>query len=134
MEKLRRRRLSHLSGGERKRAFLASVLAQNPRILLLDEPAASLDLHRQGHFFRLLTSLARKGMGIAVVTHDLNLAALFSRRVLLLKDGSPLAEGPPDTVLSMDNLESAYGPDIWLGRHPQTGRPIVLPGKKDDTP
>jgi iron complex transport system ATP-binding protein len=126
-ENLKHRRLSGLSGGERKRAFLASVLAQKPRVLLLDEPAASLDLHRQVHFFRLLTRLVQSGMGVVTVTHDLNLASLFSDRILLLKDGNPAAEGTPDAVLVSANLESIYGKDIWLGTHPQAQRPIVLP-------
>lgn len=126
-DNLRNRRLSHLSGGERKRAFLASVLAQNPRVLLLDEPAASLDLHRQVHFFRLLTRLVRSGMGVVTVTHDLNLASLFSDRILLLKVGQSVAQGTPDEVLVPAHLESIYGADIWLGKHPQGERPVVLP-------
>ncbi len=131
---LRRRHLSHLSGGERKRAFLASVLAQKPRVLLLDEPAASLDLHRQVHFFRLLTQLVRSGMGVVTVTHDLNLASLFCDRILLLKDGRPAAEGIPDAVLVPANLESIYGADIWIGKHPQGGRPVVLPKMESENP
>lgn len=126
-ETLRRRRLSRLSGGEKKRAFLASVLAQKPRVLLLDEPAASLDIHRQVHFFRLLTGLSREGIGVAVVTHDLNLASLYSDRVLLLKNGTPAAAGRPEEVLTKKNLESIYGAYVLLGRHPQAERPVILP-------
>jgi iron complex transport system ATP-binding protein len=131
---LQHRRLSHLSGGERKRAFLASVLAQRPQVLLLDEPAASLDLHRQVHFFRLLTRLVRNGLGVVTVTHDLNLASLFSNRILLLKDGRAAAQGAPADVLTPANLESIYGADIWLGKHPQGDRPVVLPKMEDTSP
>lgn len=133
-DKFRNRRLSHLSGGERKRAFLASVLAQKPQVLLLDEPAASLDLHRQVHFFRLLSRLVRAGMGIVTITHDLNLASLFSDRILLLKDGRATTQGTPDEVLTPAHLESIYGADIWLGKHPQGNRPVVLPKTEENLP
>ena len=127
VERLRSRRLSHLSGGERQRVFLASVLAQEPRVLLLDEPTRHLDVHHQVRFFRLLCELARQGLGVAVVTHDLNLAALYCRRVLVLKDGKPFRDGTVDEVLREDVLQSLYGSEIVMGRHPRSGRRIVLP-------
>lgn len=126
MAPYRKRRLSRLSGGEKKRAYLASVLAQDPRLLLLDEPTAALDLHHQVRFFRLLRSLAQNEMGIAVVSHNINLASLFSHRLLLLKAGRCLALGKPEDVLTGANVQEIYGDDILMHRHPETGSPTLL--------
>jgi len=123
----RGRTLSHLSGGERQRAFLASVLAQEPRVLLLDEPTSSLDLHHQVRFFGLVRRLAAQGMAVVAVTHDLNLASLYCDRLALLRDGRLVEEGAPCDVLRTDLLRATYGDEILLERHPATGRPIVLP-------
>ncbi len=131
MEHLRQRSLSKLSGGEKTRAFLASVLAQKPELLLLDEPTAALDMHHQVRFFRLLQSLAEKEMGIAVVTHDINLASLFSHRLLLLKEGRCLALGTPDEVLTEANVRDIYGDDILMQSHPETGSPTLLARKPE---
>jgi iron complex transport system ATP-binding protein len=124
---LRGRPLSRLSGGEKKRAFLASVLAQKPEILLLDEPTGALDVHHQVQFFRLLKRLSRDGMGVAVVTHDINLASLFSDRMMVLSGGEPVVSGPPAEVLTASTVCSVYGEDILMGIHPETGRPTILP-------
>ena len=132
MTDLRGRRLSRLSGGEKKRAYLASVLAQKPKLLLLDEPTAALDLHHQVRFFRLLQSLAQKGMAIAVVSHNINLASLFSHRLLLLKEGRCLALGRPEEVLTEKNIKDIYGDDILMQRHPETGSPTLLAHAKEE--
>lgn len=127
MDTLRKRPLSRLSGGERKRAFLASVLAQQPRVLLLDEPTSALDIHRQTQFFRLLRNLAEKGMGVAVVTHDINFASLFSDWLMFLAEGRCIATGPPNHVLTDEIMHLVYGKDILMGLHPEVARPTVLP-------
>jgi len=127
LERLRHRRLSSLSGGEKKRAFLASVLAQEPDILLLDEPTSSLDIHRQVYFFRLLRELASDGMGIGVVTHDLNLASLFCDRLILLLDGTCFRSGTPAEVFDPSVIKKVYGDGLLLEQHPESGRPTVLP-------
>jgi iron complex transport system ATP-binding protein len=132
MKDLSQRRLSRLSGGEKKRAYLASVLAQKPQLLLLDEPTAALDLHHQVRFFRLLQDLAQKEMGIAVVSHNINLAALFSHRLLLLKGGRCLAMGRPEEVLTEQNVRDIYGDDILMQRHPETGSPTLLAHVKEE--
>jgi len=121
------RPLSRLSGGERRRAFLGSVLAQEPQVLLLDEPTASLDVEHALDFFELLDRLAREGLGIVVVTHDLNLASLFAGGLLLVKDGQPVALGKPGEVLSEDNLRVLYGPSLLVALHPQKDAPAMLP-------
>ena len=124
---LRARPLSRLSGGEKKRAFLASVLAQKPEILLLDEPTSALDVHHQVQFFQLLQRLSKEGMGMTVVTHDINLASLFSDRIMVLSDGMPIASGPPSEVLTASTVRSVYGDDILMDSHPESGRPTILP-------
>lgn len=132
---LRHRDFMTLSGGERQRVLLASVLAQEPALLLLDEPTSALDLHHQFHFFGLLRRLTAKGYGVCVVTHDLNLAALFCNELLLLSpEHGVLAHGAPKTVLTEDHLSSAYGGTIRVCRHPLTGAPLVSAEWPDQEP
>ena len=123
----RHRPLSQLSGGERQRVLLASVLAQQPRLLLLDEPTTGLDLHHQVAFFDALSRLAQDGLAVAVVTHDLNLASLFCQKLLLLDDGKNVIEGPPDVVIRQDILSDVYRQSVHVAVHPLTQKPIALP-------
>ena len=123
---LRDRRLSELSGGERRRVLIASVLAQEPKYLLLDEPAAMLDLHHQAELFRLLARLAESGLSVACVTHDWNLAVGFADRLTVLKDGGVLASGAPTDLMVPDILQQVYG-DSFLLLHHEDGRPVVVP-------
>ena len=125
----RGRRLSHLSGGERQRVLLASVLAQEPRVLLLDEPTTGLDVHHQVAFFRLLRGQAAQGLAVAVVTHDLNLAGLFCDELVLLEAGRVVTEGPVKAVLRAEVLETVYRGAVHVGRHPLSDAPAVLPRK-----
>lgn len=127
MYKMSQRRLSQLSGGEKKRAFLASVLAQSPDILLLDEPTSSLDIHRQVQFFHLLLGLVKQKMGVVVVTHDMNFASLFCQKLVFLSDGKLISKGPPETVISENIIREVYGEEVLLGRHPETNNPFLLP-------
>jgi len=124
---LRDRPFATLSGGERQRVLLASVLAQEPAVLLLDEPTASLDLHHGVEVFRHLARAAREGTGILAVTHDLNLAALFADRILLMDRGRAVREGPPGEVLTAATLRPVYGADLAVVPHPTADRPAVLP-------
>ncbi len=121
------RTLNQLSGGERQRALLASVIAQEPKFLLLDEPTSALDINHQIKFFKLLSKLVEDGIGAAVVTHDLNLASLFSDRLLLMKDGKIVNQGDPQTILNKDILSEIYGEGIEVVQHPSMKRPMVLP-------
>ena len=126
----RGRLMSHLSGGERQRGLLASVLAQEPKILLLDEPACGLDLHHQAAFFDLLGDLADSGMAVAVVTHDLNLASLYCGRVVLLSAGKIVRDGGPSDVIRQDTLSEIYRGGLEVLSHPTEDRPIVLPARE----
>jgi len=123
----RNRRLSHLSGGERQRVFLASVLAQEPAVLLLDEPTSALDIHHQAAFFRLLRRLAAEGIAVAVVVHDLNLASFYCDRLILLSNGGVARDGAPEDVIRSEILADAYGESVIVERDSRTGRPFVLP-------
>jgi len=129
IEHLRARDFLTLSGGERQRVLVASILAQEPQILLLDEPTSALDVHHQIEVFSLLDRLARRGeggYGILVVTHDLNLAARFCDRILLLgRNQAMLAQGPHANVMTESLLSQAYGAPIRVSRHPETGAPLV---------
>lgn len=127
MDGLRQRRLSRLSGGERQRALLASVMSQEPEVLLLDEPTTALDIHHQMRLFAILLELAEKGMAVVVVTHDLNLASVFCKRVLLLSEGTIAHQGRPEEILKKDILEDVYGRGLQIMEHPTTGRPLVVP-------
>ena len=124
---LRYRRFSELSGGEQQRVLVASILAQEPAFLLLDEPTASLDLHHQVEIFQLLRSIASSGRTVIVATHDLNLASLYAGRLMLLIEGRVVRQGTPAQVLTAPTLHEAYGPELCVIGHPLTGRPAVLP-------
>ena len=122
------RRLEELSGGERQRVLLARALAQAPRVLLLDEPTSHLDLRHQVEMYDLVRARTRAdGLAVLSVLHDLNLAALYCDRLVLLTAAGVVAEGAPRAVLREDVLSRAYGTAIHVGQHDRTGDPIVLP-------
>ena len=116
-----------LSGGERQRAIIARALAQAARVLLLDEPTASLDLRHRVGLDDLVRRLHReRGLTVVVVTHDLDLAARSCDRIVLLAGGAVLADGPPRAVLRPDVLERVYGVRVAVLEGP-SGRPHVVP-------
>jgi iron complex transport system ATP-binding protein len=125
-ESLRDRDFGTLSGGERQRVLVASILAQEPDLLLLDEPTAALDIHHQAEIFALLRRLARNGYGVGVVTHDLNVAGQFCDRLALLSSRARIvAQGSIAEVLTADLLTNAYESPIVVTGHPITGTPLV---------
>jgi len=104
------RYFNELSGGEQQKVIIARALAQQPQILLLDEPTSSLDIKHQLEIICILRSLAQsKDCSIIVAMHDLNLASRFSDRMLMLKEGCIFAVGDPVSVLTEKNIEAVYG-------------------------
>jgi iron complex transport system ATP-binding protein len=126
---LRQRPVTTLSGGERQRALIARALAQKPLALLLDEPTAHLDLRYQANILWLVRDLAHGPTQIAAVVslHDLNQAALFTDRLVLIDEGRIIASGPPGQVLTAETLSASYGVPVVVGRHPVHGTPLVAP-------
>jgi iron complex transport system ATP-binding protein len=125
--RFRDRPLPSLSGGERARASLARILAQETGILLLDEPTAALDLRHQEDVLRIARDRARAGDCVVVVLHDLSLAAAYADRIVLISEGRVVADGAPDAVLTPALLGAVYEVDVEVIRHPVTGTAIVLP-------
>ncbi|MFN0167290.1 MAG: ABC transporter ATP-binding protein [Bryobacteraceae bacterium] len=124
----RHRDFRSLSGGERQRVILASALAQTPKVLLLDEPAAYLDLRHQLSLYDLLRSLCREGLLAVAVTHDLNLAAAYSDRVLLLHQGKLVEDATPGAAFSRERIAEVFG--VWTDVHSgETGRPWIVYGR-----
>lgn len=126
LEPFRRRRLSQLSGGERRRAWVAAALAQEPGILLLDEPTQALDIGQAAALMEMLAEKAAAGLRVVAVLHDLNLATLFCDRLVMLDRGQVLADGPPEEVVARENVAEAFGNRVDVVRHPRTLHPILL--------
>lgn len=125
-------RLYHtLSGGEQQRIQIARALAQQPRLLLLDEPTSHLDVHAQLAMLDLLRRHARNGAAVLLALHDLNLAASFCDSLIALHSGRVAAAGAPGDVLTPALLRQVYGVEATILRHPGDGRPLIaydLPG------
>ncbi len=124
---LAERPLSHLSGGERQRAWIAMALAQEPRILLLDEPTTFLDVAHQVEVMHLLRRLNARGITIVAVLHDLALAGRFTTRIIAIRDGRVAFDGPPAAVLDPQALERVFGVPMLVLPDPDTGLPIPIP-------
>ncbi|MBI4518037.1 MAG: heme ABC transporter ATP-binding protein [Deltaproteobacteria bacterium] len=121
------RSIHELSGGERQRVILARALAQEADILLLDEPAAFLDIRHEVEIYDLLHELQGDGKSIISVLHDLNLAALYCDRVALLKAGRLVEIGPPAAVITYANLTAVYDTEVYVDVNDITGAVNVLP-------
>jgi iron complex transport system ATP-binding protein len=123
VEHLAHRCLCELSGGELKRAYLARALAQNARMMLLDELSAGLDAGRLVMVHDLLAQQVRQGLSMAAAIHDINLAALYCSRLIVLTQGRVVLDGPPQTVMTEDNLREIYQTRMVSVTHPLTGAP-----------
>ena len=124
---LARRVITELSGGERQRVILARALAQEPAILLLDEPAAFLDIRHEVEMYDLLRDLQREGMTVVSVLHDLNIAALYCDRLLLLSEGAVARAGTASEVITYRTLTEVYGTEVYVAMNDITGCLNVLP-------
>jgi iron complex transport system ATP-binding protein len=125
---LAERPVEALSGGEQRRVAIARALAQKPRVLLLDEPAAFLDVRHRLMLHELLARIAaRDAIACVVATHDLDAAARFATSAVLMREGRVVAAGPPDGVMLPDRLAAVFDAEIATGTHPPSGRPYFIP-------
>jgi iron complex transport system ATP-binding protein len=123
---LSERPMDELSGGERKRVFIARALAQEPEVILLDEPTANLDIHHQIEFLDLILSLNReRGLTIVMATHDMNLASEFCDRLILLRQGRIYKIGASQEVITKETIETVYGCDVWVDQNPVSRMPRI---------
>lgn len=126
------RAFNELSGGERQKAILAMALAQEPKLLLLDEPTAHLDINHQVAILGLVKGLNREQeVTVVGAMHDLNLAALYFDRLILLKEGTIFAEGSPSAVLTERTIHDVFGASVRIEQHPLAKVPhiIILPNE-----
>lgn len=126
-EQLAERTITELSGGERQRVIIARALAQRPRVLLLDEPTNHLDINHQVEVFDLLHDLNQQGLTLMCVTHDLNFAAEYCGRMLLLADGKVVACGAPAEVVTEELISRVYGVEVRVQPGIPGGGPRVVP-------
>ena len=127
MSELRDRPIDALSGGEWQRVRLARALAQGGRALVLDEPTTFLDVGHEMAVFELLHRVARNGLAVLLVSHQLNLVARFADRIVLIHHGQIAAEGSPDDVMRAEILERVYEWPLVVTRDPAIGAPALVP-------
>jgi len=115
-----------LSGGERQRVLIARALAQEPKVILLDEPTSFLDLKLKHEIFRLIGRLSEeKGLSVVVASHDIDLVSQYCSRILMLKDGAVFKVGEPHEVITAPNIEAVFDCPVQVETHPFTSRPRV---------
>lgn len=120
------RMFNELSGGEKQRVILAQALAQQPNILLLDEPVSHLDLQHQVEILDLIKRMSiQECKTVIAVLHDLNMASVYSDYIVILKEGKIFAEGEPQKVLSCKNIEEVFKTKVYISNNPITGRPYI---------
>lgn len=137
LTELAERSIFQLSSGERQRVWLALALAQEPQVLLLDEPTSHLDLRFQVEMFEMLRQLATQGMTVVVAIHDINLTLLYAQQVALMKTGRVVAVGTPETVFTPEHIGAVFAIEMQSVRDPQTGRLVGLlptPGMRITSP
>jgi len=128
LDHLAGRRTNQLSGGECQRVFIARAICQETEIVLLDEPTASLDLAHQTRIMDLMEKLQKeRDITVVMVSHDVNLAAMYGKTLLLLKEGRIVKHGTPDEVLTFQTLEAAYGCTLLVDESPLGHFPRITP-------
>lgn len=123
---LEQRFFNELSSGECQKVVLAMALAQQPRLMLLDEPTAHLDISHQVEILELVKSLNEDGLTIISAIHDLNLASLYFQRLVLLREGRIVADGTPTEVLTPDSIQEVFSASVQVEQHPQANVPHIV--------
>jgi iron complex transport system ATP-binding protein len=128
IDKFADRAIGQLSGGERQKVMIATALAQNPHLLLLDEPTSHLDIGNSAKVVKALMQWRKEqSSSILIVTHDVQMAARICDRIILMKNGNILADGNPHEVLTEDILFEVYGHNVNIFTNPHDGMPVILP-------
>jgi iron complex transport system ATP-binding protein len=128
IQHLANRRIGQLSGGEIQSIVIARVLAQKTKVILLDEPTANLDIGRQIEILDLIKGLCKKdNLTVAIAMHELNLAAQYCNRLVLINNGRIQYQGKPKDVITEENIIEVYGSGSYIDSHPLSGLPVVLP-------
>ncbi len=132
LEELQYKKINCLSGGERQRVWLGVALAQQPKILLLDEPTTYLDISYQLELLELVKMLnQRSDMTVVMVLHDLNQASKYSNRVIVLKEGQIVADGDPKEILNKELIRKVYNVESRIYYDEVDGHPIIIPNKNN---
>ncbi|QOR33717.1 ABC transporter ATP-binding protein [Clostridium sp. 'deep sea'] len=130
---LRDRGFYELSGGEKQRVVISQALAQEAKLLLMDEPTSDLDIRHQVDVFNVFESLNKqRELTIIAIMHDLNLAALYCDRIIALKNGKILADGTAKEVLTPSNIKEIYGVNVTITKHEEYNQPFVMLKKNTD--
>jgi len=125
LEEFADRPVANMSGGERQRAWIAMMLAQNASCLLLDEPTSALDLAHQASMLSLVESLSHeRGLTVVIVLHDINLAARHCDEIIALNRGRISAKGTPEEIMQAERLQSIFGVGMGVFTHPARGEPV----------
>lgn len=130
LSELAETQVGSLSGGQRQRAWVSMVLAQDSPVLLLDEPTTFLDIAHQYDLLELFAELHRKGRTVVAVLHDLAQAARFATRLVMMRDGEIVADGPPSEVVTADRVRAVFGLDCDVMPDPRTATPLVIPHER----
>lgn len=124
--KLKNKKITQLSGGEAQRVLIARALAQEPEILILDEPISHLDINYKFEILELLKNMNQKNkITIIIALHDINLASYYSKKIILLKEGSIFAAGEPEDIINNRNLKKVFDVDFDVAAHPITNKPYI---------
>jgi len=123
---LAERSIHELSGGEKQRVLMARALAQEPAVILLDEPTSFLDLKYKKEIFDLIANLTReKRLGVVIVSHDMDLVSQYCHRLVMLKNGSVHLTGTPEEVIHAQSIQEVYECAVVIDKNPLTGKPRV---------